>query len=178
MPILPFEKDLLMPAIPALRTLKLSAVCLGVALLVACGGGNDDPLPGDPSGDPIAKYVGSWLSRCVADSGASAHVRADFTKVSPSTIAGDVIAYAYLGTSCSGPSVRDEKVLTNLNLTLVGPTTVSGLSSERFTGTSDQGESKVVLSVAGDQLRIGDPDEGEDADGYATTFFEEVLTRQ
>jgi hypothetical protein len=166
-----------MSSIQSLRALKMSALALSVALMAACGGGNDDPLPGDPSSDPVSKYVGSWLSRCVSDSGASAHLRADFSKVSPTGIAGDVVAYAYVGTSCSGPSVREEKVLTNLNLTLVGPATVSGLAAERFTGTSDQGDGKVVLSVTGNQLRIGDPDEGRDAEGYPTSFYEEVLTR-
>jgi len=174
----PSSKALFMPAIPLSRALKLTVVCLGAALLAACGGGNDDPLPGDPSGDPVSKYVGTWISRCVADGGASAHARADFSKLSPNSLSGDVVAYAYAGSSCSGPSVRERKVLTRLSLTLVGPTTVSGLSAERFDGSSDQGTSKVVLSVSGDQLRIGDPDEGQDAEGYATTFFDEVLTRQ
>lgn len=166
-----------MPSMQLLRTFKMTAAALSVALLAACGGGDDDPLPGDPSSDPVAKYVGSWLSRCVSDSGASAHVRADFRKVSPTGLSGDVIAYAYVGTSCSGPSVRDRKVLTNLNLTLVGPTTVSGLAAERFSGSADQGNGKVVLSVSGNQLRIGDPDEGKDAEGYPTSFFDEVLNR-
>lgn len=167
-----------MKSTQALRAFKISAVTVCMAVLSACGGGNDDPLPGDPSSDPVAKYVGTWLSRCVAESGASAHLRADFRKTSPNSLSGDVIAYAYLGTSCSGPSVKEERALTNLNLTLVGPSTVAGLPAERFTGTSDQGDGRVVLAVTGNLLRIGDPDEGRDAQGYPTSFYEEVLTRQ
>ena len=116
-----------MNATQSLRVLKGSAAAVCIAVLSACGGGNDDPLPGDPSSDPVAKYVGTWLSRCVADSGASAHLRADFQKTSPNSLSGDVIAYAYLGSSCSGPSVREERALTNLSLTLVGPSIVGGL---------------------------------------------------
>ena len=167
-----------MNATQSLRILKVSAAAVCIAVLSACGGGNDDPLPGDPSSDPVAKYVGTWLSRCVADSGASAHLRADFQKTSPNSLSGDVIAYAYLGSSCSGPSVREERALTNLSLTLVGPSTVAGLPAERFSGSSDQGDGRVVLAVTGDLLRIGDPDEGRDAQGYPTSFYEEVLTRQ
>lgn len=146
------------------------------AALVACGG-DDDPLDTDNSSDPVARYVGSWESRCVADSGASARLRADLSKVTPDTLSGDVIAYAYVGTSCSGPSVRDRKVLSNLRVSLVGSQQTGGVTADRFIGSSAQGEGKVLMYTNGSTLLIGDPDSAKDADGYPTAFLRESLSR-
>lgn len=157
-----------------LRWLATAAV---VATLAACGGGDDDPLDTDPSNDPVAKYVGSWETKCYSDSGASARARADLRKVDADTLAGDVIAYAYVGTSCSGPSVRDKKVLSNLVATKVGSQTTAGVTADQFTGTSDQGKSKFLMFTNGSTLLIGDPKSPEDANGYPTEFLEESLSR-
>ncbi|MEZ5644226.1 MAG: hypothetical protein R3E94_05730 [Burkholderiaceae bacterium] len=146
--------------------------------LIACGGGNDDPVAGDPAADPVSPYVGTWLSRCVAESGLSAHLRADFLKTGTQSLAGDVLVFYYLGTSCSGPSVDDDRVLSNLQLTLDGTGVVAGLAAERFIGTSNEGNAHVVMAVNGNQLRIGDPDASKDADGFPTAFLDETLTRQ
>lgn len=156
---------------------KLIGLGLAMATLTACGGGNDDPLPGDTSGDMVAKYIGSWESECYTDDGASAHLRADITKTSATGFSGDVIAYAYIGTSCSGPSVKSEKVLTNLQMTHVGTKVTAGVTADKFTGTSDQGSSKVLLHSDGTLLQIGDPDSGKDAEGYPSEFIEYKLSR-
>lgn len=158
------------------RALLATTTLAAAALLVACGG-SDDPVPTDASGDVVAKYVGSWVSRCVADSGASAQLRADFNKASATSFTGDVVAYAYVGNACSGPSVRDKKVLSNLQMNHVGTGSLGGVPTDQFTGTSSQGEGKVLLSQQNGQLRIGDPDAADDAQGYPTAFLEEVLTR-
>lgn len=159
------------------RRLTLASLMLaGAAALAACGG-SDDPVPGDGSSDPVAPYIGSWISRCVADSGASAQLRADFNKTGANSFTGDVVAYAYVGNACSGPSVRDKKVLSNLQMTHVGTSTLNGLPTDRFNGSSSQGEGKVLLSLQNGQLRIGDPDSPDDAQGYPTAFLEETLTR-
>jgi hypothetical protein len=147
------------------------------AALSACGGGGGDPLPTDSSTDAVAKYVGSWQSACYKDSGASAELRADFTKLSSTSIGGKVKAYAYIGGSCSGPVVKTETVLSNLSLTLVGEKDLAGINSGKFDGTSDQGESKVLLGVNGNTLHIGDPDAAEDAEGYPEAFVEYALSR-
>ena len=121
----------------------LIAATLAVAsLLAACGGGDDDPsVAADTSGDTVAKYIGTWESDCYADSGASARVRADFTKTSANSFTGNVIAYGYLGGSCSGPTVKDENVLTNLAMNHAGTKTVSGVTADKFSGASDQAHS-------------------------------------
>lgn len=156
------------------RWLAMTAVA---AALVACGGGDEDPVETDNSADPVASYVGSWESRCVADSGASAKVRADLTKASADTLEGDVIAYAYAGTSCSGPSLRDKKVLSNMRATLVGTQETAGVTADRFVGSSAQGEGKILMYTNGTTLMIGDPDAAENADGYPTAFLRESLSR-
>lgn len=155
----------------------LIAVALASAVLVAaCGGGDDDPLPGDTSGDVVAKYIGSWESDCYEDSGASAKVRADFTKTSGTSFTGDVIAYAYIGTSCSGPSVKDEKVLTGLSMTHAGTKDVGGVTADKFNGTSSQQNGQLVMYTDGTNLQLGDVDGPEDAEGYADTFYESRYT--
>lgn len=145
--------------------------------LTACGGGGGDALPTDSTTDAVAKYVGSWRSACYKDSGASAELRADFTKLSPNAIGGKVKAYGYIGGSCSGPSVKSETVLSNLSLTLVGEKNLAGVTSGKFDGTSDQGAAKVLLGVNGNTLQIGDPDGAKDAEGYPETFVEYALSR-
>lgn len=160
-----------------LPRLPLIAAALAASLLAtACGGGDDPALPGDASGDAVAKYIGSWESDCYSDSGASAKARADFTKTSATSFTGSVVAYAYLGTSCSGPSVRDDKVLTNMSMTFVGTKTVEGATVDKFSGASDQGNGKVVMYANGDVLRLGDVDGPEDAEGYAESFYDSRYT--
>jgi hypothetical protein len=157
-----------------LLTLGLCAA----TLVAACGGGNDDPLPTDPSGDPVAKYIGSWQSECYSDSGASAHLRADFSKTSSTGFSGEVVAYAYVGTSCSGPSVKRERVFTNLTASYDGTKAVGGVTADKFSGTADQGAAKILLHVVnGNTLQIGDPDASEDAQGYPNAFYDRVMFR-
>ena len=156
---------------------KMLALATALTGLAACGGGRDDPLPTDSTSDPVAKYVGSWISTCVEDSGASAQARADLRKTSPTTMTGDIIAYAYIGRSCSGPSVRDKKVLSDLNVTFTGTTTTQGRTSDKFEGTSAQGEGKVLLFSDNTTMLVGDPDSPDDAQGFPTEFLEYSLTR-
>jgi hypothetical protein len=73
--------------------------------------------------------------------------------------------------------VKDDKVLSNVALTLVGNKTVSGVQADKFSGSSDQGNKQVLLYVNGDTLQIGDIDGTEDAEGYPTSFFEYSMTR-
>lgn len=155
-----------------------AAPLLVSALLVACGsGGDDDPaLPGDSSGDVVAKYIGSWQSDCFKDGSASGRARADFTKNSPTSFSGNIVVYAYLGGSCSGPAVKDEKVLSNFTLTHAGAKTVEGVSADKFTGSADQKNGKLVLSASGNTLRVGDVDGAKDAEGYANSFFDSRYT--
>lgn len=162
-----------------LRFPLIAATLAATALLAACGGGDDDPaLPGDSSGDVVAKYIGSWQSDCFEDGGASGRARADFTKNSATSFSGDIVVYAYIGTSCSGPSVRDEKVLTNFTMTHAGTKSIEGATGDKFTGTSDQKNGKLVLYVNGGSLRVGDVDGAQDAEGYANTFFDSRYTFQ
>lgn len=159
-----------------IRTRLFTALAL-TAALAACGGGDDDPaLGGDASGDAVAKYIGSWQSDCYADSGASARARADFTKTSATSFSGGVVVYGYLGGSCSGPSVREEKALTGLSMSHVGTKTVEGLTADKFNGSSDQGEGKLVFWADSNTLRIGDVDAGKDAEGYANGFLDSRFT--
>lgn len=158
------------------RTRLFTALAL-TAALAACGGSDDDPaLGGDTSGDAVAKYIGSWESDCYADSGASGKARADFSKTSATTFTGKVVLFGYLGGSCSGPVVRDENVLTGLVMTHAGTKTVEGVTADKFSGTSDQGEGKLVLWASGDTMRIGDVDASEDAEGYANSFLDSRFT--
>ncbi len=161
-----------------IRTRLFTALAL-TAALAACGGGDDDPaLGGDASGDAVAKYIGSWQSDCYADSGASARARADFTKTSATSFTGKVVVYGYLGGSCSGPVVRDENAITGLSMAHAGTKTVEGVTADKFSGSSDQGESKLVLWASGDTMRIGDVDAGKDAEGYANAFLDSRFTLQ
>lgn len=156
---------------------KLVALSLALTALVACGGGDDDPLPTDPADDVVSKYIGSWLSECYDDSGASAHLRADFTKASATGFTGEVVAYAYIGTSCSGPAVKVEKVFTNMVMSYDGSKAVGTVTADKFAGTADQGEEKVLLHVSGDTLQIGDPDAAKDGQGYPNAFYDKSLSR-
>lgn len=155
---------------------KLVGLSLAIAALTACGG-NDDPKPVDTSGDPVAKYIGSWESACYEDSGASAHLRADFTKASATGFTGEVVAYFYVGTSCSGPSVKNTKVFTHMVMSHDGTKIVGSVTADKFAGTSDQGSAKVLLHVSGNTLQIGDPDAAKDAQGYPNTFYDKSMTR-
>ncbi|HEX5737169.1 MAG TPA: hypothetical protein VFY22_01555, partial [Hydrogenophaga sp.] len=148
-----------------------------IAVLTACGGGNDDPLPDDSSDDLVSKYIGSWLSECFDDDGASAHLRADFTKSSATGFTGEVVAYAYVGTSCSGPAFKVEKVFTNMTMSHDGTKAVGAVTADKFAGTSDQGSAKVLLHVSDDTLQIGDPDAAKDGDGYPNAFYDKTLSR-
>ena len=158
---------------------KLIAATFAVAsLLAACGGGDDDDpsVAADTSGDVVAKYIGTWESDCYADSGASARIRADFTKTSATSFTGDVIAYGYIGGSCSGPTVKDEKVLTNLSITHAGTKTISGVTADKFSGASDPSNGKLVMSTSGSTLQLGDVDAAKDAEGYPNAFYESRYT--
>ncbi|MFN3494245.1 MAG: hypothetical protein ACK40L_07040 [Hydrogenophaga sp.] len=159
------------------RRLSLLAMVSVVGLLSACGGGDDDPLPTDDSTDVVAKYIGSWRSDCYSDDGASAFLRADFVKASATGFTGDVIAYAYLGTSCSGPAVRVERVLTNMVMSFDGTKPVGTVTADKFSGTADQGSEKILLQVNGNTLQIGDPDASKDAQGYPNAFYDKSLKR-
>lgn len=163
---------------PLLRR-RFSQLALASVLVVlsACGGGDDDPLPTDSSQDVVAKYIGSWRSECYSDDGASAFLRADFAKASATSFTGDVIAYAYLGTSCSGPAVRTERVLTRLVMSYDGTKAVGAVTADKFSGTADQGAEKIILYVNGNTLQIGDPDASTDAQGYPNAFYDKVLQR-
>lgn len=161
-----------------IRTLSLiGAALVAASLLTACGGSDDDPsLDGDNSGDVVAKYIGTWESDCYADSGASAKVRADFSKTSATSFSGNVVVYGYIGSSCSGPSVKDEKVLTNLSMNHAGTKTISGVTADKFNGAADQGNGKLVMYTDGTILQLGDIDEGKDAEGYPNSFYESRYT--
>jgi len=156
---------------------KLVALSLAITGLVACGGGNDDPLPTDPSDDVVSKYIGSWRSACYDDSGASAHLRANFTKASATGFTGEVVAYAYIGTSCSGPAVKTERVFTNMTMSHDGTKMVGAVTADKFAGTADQGQANVLLHVSGDTLQIGDPDAAKDGQGYPNAFYDKSLSR-
>ena len=158
--------------------IPLIAASLAVAsLLSACGGGDDDPsVAADTSGDAVAKYIGTWESDCYADSGASAKVRADFNKTSATSFTGNVIAYGYLGSSCSGPSVKDEKVLTNLSMNHAGTKDIAGVTADKFSGASDQANGKLVMYTDGSTLQLGDVDAAKDSEGYAEAFYESRYT--
>ena len=162
---------------PLRRRFNLLAMAALLGLLSACGGSDDDPLPTDPSQDVVAKYIGSWRSDCYSDDGASAFLRADFSKASATGFTGDVIAYAFLGTSCSGPAVRSERVLTNLVMSYDGTKAVGAVTADKFAGTADQGSEKIILYVNGNTLQIGDPDASTDAQGYPNAFYDKSLQR-
>ena len=156
---------------------QISCLAVAALALTACGGGKDDPVVADTSADAVAKYVGSWESECYADSGASAEIRADLTKAAADTLGGQVVIYYYIGSSCSGPVVKDDKVLSNVSLKLAGSKAVGGVQADKFSGGSDQGSKQVLLYVNGDTLQIGDPNGAEDAEGYPNSFFEYAMKR-
>jgi hypothetical protein len=160
-----------------LRFPLIAATLAATALLAACGGGDDDPsVEGDSSGDVVAKYIGTWESDCYADSGASAKIRADFTKVSATSFSGNVVAYGYVGSSCSGPSVKDENVLTNLSMNHAGTKAIAGVTADKFNGAADQGNGKLVMYTDGTTLQLGDEDGAKDAEGYANSFYDSRYT--
>ncbi|MDQ7744519.1 hypothetical protein [Hydrogenophaga pseudoflava] len=161
-----------------IRALSLIGAALATAaLLTACGGGDDDPsVAGDSSGDVVAKYIGTWESDCFEEGGASGRVRADFTKTSATSFSGNVVLYGYIGSSCSGPSVKDEKVLTNLSMNHAGTKAIAGVTADKFNGASDQGNGKLVMYTDGTTLQLGDIDAGKDAEGYPNSFYESRYT--
>lgn len=155
----------------------MAATLAAAALLTACGGGDDDPsVPADTSGDAVAKYIGTWESNCYADSGASARLRADFTKTSSTSFTGNVIAYGYIGSACSGPTVKNEKVLTNMSMTHAGTKDIAGVTADKFSGTADQGNGKVLLYTDGSTLQLGNVGAAKDAEGYPEAFYDSLYT--
>jgi hypothetical protein len=188
-----FQKGNLMMH-PLSRRLGSLALLSAFAVLTACGGGNDDPPPEEPveevasepgveeaapapTVDVVSKYVGAWASDCFTEDGFSAVVRADFAKGSATRLTGNVVVNAYLGTSCSGPVVRSERVLTNLALSYDGTKRIGSATAEKFAGRADQGTGKVLLYLRGATLQIGDPDASRDAQGYPNAFYDKTLTR-
>ena len=147
-------------------------------VLSACGGNPDDALPGDTSTDPIAPFIGSWESECYSDDGASARLYADFSKVSPTGFTGKITGFAYAGTSCSGPSVKNKDVLTNMSMAIAGTKTVEGVQATLFNGTSDQGVGKTILYSAGSTLKVGDDKSAKDAAGYPSAFYTYTFNRR
>ena len=158
--------------------LKITFAISTVVALIACGGDPSSPLEGDSSSDPVAKYIGSWESDCYSQDGASARVYADFTKTSASSFTGGLVAYAYLGSSCSSPSVKSKNVLTNMNLSIVGSKMVESSIADMFVGTADQGSTKTVMNADANILKIGDDKSNKDSEGYPTMFFEYKFTRR
>ncbi|GAA6141062.1 hypothetical protein [Hydrogenophaga sp. 5NK40-0174] len=154
--------------------LVAGAMAMSVA---ACGGSDDDPIDADTSEDLVAKYVGSWLSECIKDGSASAEMRADFKKADAQTLKGDVVIYGFVGTSCSGPIVATRRVLTNLEMSHVGTSTVDGKEADRFRGKSDEDEGKLVMRVEGNTLYLGDVSDSTDDAGYPRHFYDETLQR-
>lgn len=140
-------------------------------VLAACGGNPDDALPGDTSTDPIAPFIGSWESDCYSEDGASARLYADFTKLSPTGFTGKITGFAYVGTSCSGPSVKNKDVLTNMSMAIAGTKSIEGVEATLFSGSSDQGTGKTALYVNGSTLRVADDKSAKDAAGYPTAFY-------
>jgi hypothetical protein len=188
-----FQKGNLMMR-PLSRRLGFFALLSAFAVLPACGGGNDD-LPPEvpveevapepeveeaaqaPTVDVVSKYVGAWASECFTEDEFSAVVRADFAKSSATRFTGNVVVNAYLGTSCSGPVVQSERVLTNLALSYDGTKRIGSATAEKFAGKADQGTGKVLLYLRGSTLRIGDPGASRDAQGYPNAFYDKTLTR-
>ena len=180
---------------PLSRRLGFFVLLSAFAVLTACGGGNDDPPPPEepveevapepevdeaapaPTVDVVSKYVGAWASDCFTEDEFSAVVRADFARGSATRITGRVVINAYLGTSCSGPVVRSERVLTNLAMSYDGTKRIGSATAEKFAGRADQGTGKVLLYLRGTTLRIGDPDASRDAQGYPNAFYDKTLTR-
>ncbi len=159
------------------RFSRLAVAFAASALLIACGGNDDDPsVATDTSSDIVAKYIGTWESDCYADSGASARARADFTKTSATSFTGNVIAYGYVGGSCSGPSVKEEKVLTNLSMQHAGTKPIAGVTADKFAGASDQANGKLVMYTNGAILQLGNVDGARDAEGFAESFYDSRYT--
>lgn len=156
----------------------LLVTLLTAVVLAACGGNPDDALPGDTSSDPIAPFIGSWQSDCYADNGASARLYADFTKLSPTGFTGKITGYAYVGTSCSGPSVKNKDVLTNMTMAIAGTKPVGGVEATLFSGSSDQGTGKTILYSAGSTLKVGDDKSAKDAAGYPSAFYTYTFSRR
>ena len=151
---------------------KLLVVTLFATLVLgACGGSPDDALPGDTSADAIAPFIGSWQSDCYSESGASARLYADFSKVSPTGFSGKITGYAYVGTSCSGPAVKNKDVLTNMSMAIAGTKSVDGVEATLFSGSSDQGTGKTILYPNGSTLKVGDDKSAKDAAGYPSAFY-------
>lgn len=149
----------------------LLATLVASIVLVACGGNPDDALPGDTSSDAIAPFIGSWQSDCYSENGASGRLYADFSKVSPTGFSGKITGYAYVGTSCSGPSVKNKDVLTNMSMAIAGTKSVDGVEATLFSGSSDQGTGKTILYPNGSTLKVGDDKSAKDAAGYPSAFY-------
>jgi glutamine synthetase type III len=58
-----------------------------------------------------------------------------------------------------------------------GTKVVGGVTADKFAGTADQGSAKVLLTVSGNILRIGDPDASKDAQGYPNAFYDKSMSR-
>ena len=182
---------------PWSHPLRFLGACCAVALLTACGGGDDALPPAEepveeaaqapgpaadaaepaPVVDVVSKYVGAWVSECYTESGYSALVRANFGKASNTRITGNVVINAYLGTSCTGAVIQSERLLTNLSLSYDGTKAIGAAKAEKFAGKADQGTGKVLLYLRGNTLQFGDPDAARDAQGYPNAFYDQSLQR-
>jgi hypothetical protein len=157
--------------------LSLLTLCLSGAALSGCGGGNDGIAP-DTSGDPVAKYIGTWQSTCYADGDASARWLLDLRKTSATSFEGKLVAHAYGGSTCSSISVDSRNVLTNMRMSYVGSKPLGGVTADTFSGTSSQGTGKVLLYADASVIRLGDIDSPKDSEGYPTAFYGQVFTRR
>ena len=66
--------------------------------------------------------------------------------------------------------------ITGFTLNHAGTKTVEGVTADKFTGTADQKNGKLVLFASGNTLRVGDVDGSLDAEGYANAFFDSRYT--
>ncbi|MHB8910981.1 MAG: hypothetical protein ACYDAA_19060 [Syntrophales bacterium] len=156
-----------------MRNLGLLAVIATLALVAACGGGDDGAGRGIDLGAPnIGRYEGDW-SRCVPAGTGSRQETLDFTRYSDNTVVFLALAFTYPSSDCSGAATFTSSTG---NVVFHGTKTIAGATVDKAIVNTEGGAAeKQVYLIQGAgtgpfTLTAGRIGSGVDADGYPTTL--------
>mgnify|MGYP001203926491 CR=1 FL=1 len=156
-----------------MRYLGLLAGIAALALVAACGGGDDGAGRGVDLGAPNSgRYEGDW-GRCVPAGTGSRKETLDFTRYNDNTAVFLALAFTYASSDCSGAATFTSSTG---NVVFHGTKTIAGTAVDKvIVNTEGGGAEKQVYLIQGTgtgpfTLTAGRIGAGVDADGYPTTL--------
>jgi hypothetical protein len=153
------------------RLVPASLIITLAAGLAACGGGGDAGTAATTAARTVDVYVGTWLARqCNATSSGSFKNQLVVTKVSDSQMQHSFNSFNYTTMDCTGTGTPSTGGAVAYTYTLAGSKTVEGLTVDKATRPTSNGDFKTVFFTDGRLLREGDDDSMPDSNGFPTAF--------